>query len=55
MDQSLGEQAYNAYCKAMGYQSERGETLPIWEDQSERVQEIWERAAEAVADFLEKS
>jgi hypothetical protein len=55
MDQSLGEIGYNAYCQAVGYQSVRGETLPVWEDQSERLQEAWERAGEAVADFLEKS
>lgn len=55
MDQSLGEIAYNAYCEAVGYKSVRGETLPIWEDQSERLQEAWERAGEAVAEYLEKS
>ena len=55
MDQSLGEIAYNAYCEAVGYKSVRGDTLPIWEDQSERLQEAWERAGEAVAEFLEKS
>jgi hypothetical protein len=55
MDQSLGEIAYAAYCEAVGYKSVKGDTLPIWEDQSERLQEAWERAGEAVADYLEKS
>jgi hypothetical protein len=55
MDQSLGEIAYAAYCEAVGYQSVKGDTLPIWEDQSEQLQAAWERAGEAVADYLEKS
>jgi mannitol-1-phosphate/altronate dehydrogenase len=55
MDQSLGEIAYAAYCEAVGYKSVHGETLPNRDDQSERLQEAWERAAEAVAEFLEKS
>jgi hypothetical protein len=55
LDQSLGEVAYNAYCEAVGYQSVRGETLPGWEDQSEQLQEAWDTAGEAVAEFLEKS
>jgi hypothetical protein len=55
MDQSLGELAYNAYCEAVGYKSVKGDTLPAWEDQSERLQEAWDAAAEAVAEYLEKS
>jgi hypothetical protein len=55
MDQSLGEIAYNAYCESVGYKSVQGETLPNWEDQSEHLQAAWERAAEAVAEYLEKS
>jgi hypothetical protein len=55
MDQSLGEIAYSAYCEAVGYQSVKGDTLPIWEDQSEQLQAAWECAGEAVADYLEKS
>jgi hypothetical protein len=55
MDQSLGELAYNAYAESVGYKSVRGDTLPIWEDQSERLQEAWESAGEAVAEYLEKS
>jgi hypothetical protein len=55
MDQSLGEIAYAAYCQAVGYKSVRGDTLPIWEDQSERLRETWERVGEAVAEYLEKA
>jgi hypothetical protein len=55
MDQSLGELAYAAYCEAVGYKSVRGDTLPGWADQDERLQEAWDAAAEAVADYLEKS
>ncbi len=55
MDQSLGEVAYNAYCESVGYKSVRGDTLPVWQDQTEYLREAWEHAGEAVADFLEKN
>jgi hypothetical protein len=55
MDQSLGEIAYAAYCEAVGYKSIKGDTLPDWSDQSARLQDAWEAAGEAVANYLEKS
>jgi hypothetical protein len=55
MDQSLGEVAYEAYAQAVGYKSVKGDMLPLWADQEERLQEAWDAAAEAVADYLEKS
>jgi hypothetical protein len=44
-----GKLAYNAYCEAVGWKSVRGDSLPKWEEQSERLQIAWDKAALAVA------
>ncbi len=48
MNEHLGEIAYNAYCKARGWKSVRGEPLPHWEQQDEALRAAWVAAAEAV-------
>lgn len=42
---SLGEIAYEAYTKAMGFTSE-------WENLTDRVRSAWEAAAQAVDDSI---
>ena len=44
-----GKLAYNAYCEAVGWKSVRGDNLPKWEEQSEKLQAAWNKAALAVA------
>ena len=44
-----GKLAYDTYCDAVGWKSVRGDDLPKWEDQSERLQRAWDKAALAVA------
>jgi hypothetical protein len=48
-DKTLGEIAYVAYCDSVGWRSVRGEALPRWTDQSEKLKIAWEAAADAVA------
>lgn len=45
---TLGEVAYEAYCASVGWVSVRGEQLPAYADQDERIRDAWETAAGAV-------
>jgi hypothetical protein len=45
----LGKLAYNTYCEAVNWQSVRGDPLPHWEDQVDRLKDAWDKAALAVA------
>jgi hypothetical protein len=46
-DEALGRAAYQAYCKAVGNKSVRGEELPQWEQQAEHIKDAWCEAAVA--------
>jgi hypothetical protein len=48
MNERLGEIAYNAYCKARGWKSVRGEPLPHWGQQDEALRAAWVAGADAV-------
>lgn len=48
-DCTLGRIAYDAYCKAVGGLSVRGDKLPAYADQCGHVSAAWERAALAVS------
>jgi len=50
--ETLGKIAYEAYCAERGYKSVRGEPLPHFYEQSEPLQEAWEKAAKAVAEKI---
>ena len=53
MDKSLGEIAYNAYCKDTGWKSlVSGAQLPTWQLLSEAIREAWEAAAHAVVEQI---
>lgn len=41
--------AYDAYCKARGWKSIRGEPLPQFEAQAQELQDAWWEAAAAVS------
>jgi hypothetical protein len=45
----LGKLAYETYCKEVGGKSVRGEDLPKWDDQSERLRIAWDKTALMVA------
>ncbi len=49
---TLGEIAYNAYCKTRDWKSFKGDPLPQFPDSPKDIQEGWEIAAEAVAHAL---
>src|SRR6185369_988934 len=46
---TLGQIAYDAYCKARKYVSVSGERLPHFAEQSPELKAAWEAAAKAVA------
>ncbi len=46
---TLGEIAYNAYCKSRDWKSVRGETLPQFNQQSPELKAAWDEAGKAVA------
>jgi hypothetical protein len=52
MNKQLGKIAYEAYCKSRGWKSVRGEPLPQFEAQEERLQVAWQEAAEAVSNHI---
>jgi len=45
----LGKIAYETYARDAGGVSVRGEELPSWDDQDEKIRAHWDAAAEAVA------
>lgn len=45
----VAEQIYNAYCDAVGWKSVRGDPLPQFVDQSDRLKAAWRAAANAAA------
>ena len=46
---TLGQLAYEGYCKATGNKSlASGVTLPTWDQQDDKIKAAWEAAAEAV-------
>lgn len=52
-DPSLGETAYNAYCKHRAWRSYDGSQLPLYEDQDPSIRLGWEAAANAAVDQYE--
>ena len=48
-EKTLGQIAYDAYCKAVGGISVRGDKLPDFEDQSNHIATAWECSGNAVA------
>jgi hypothetical protein len=55
MNEQLGQVAYQAYCDAVGWKAINGDKLPPFAQQSARIQDAWIAAAEAVAQYLEKT
>jgi hypothetical protein len=53
-DDSPGEIAYNAYCRAVGWKSVEGEQLPPFSQQSVHLKIAWEAAAEAVIEEVKE-
>lgn len=51
---TLGQIAYEAYCKARDYRSVRGELLPTFDNQSPDVKAAWDAAANAVSDEVKQ-
>lgn len=49
---SLGEIAYNAYCEDREWKSVRGEPLPHFKQQAPELQQAWDKAGQAVADYI---
>ena len=49
---TLGQIAYDAYCKARSWKSVRGEPLPQFAEQTPELREAWEQAARAVAEQI---
>jgi len=51
---TLGQIAYEAYCKARNWKSVRGEALPQFAAQSAELRQAWEAAGDCVAaEFIE--
>ena len=52
---SLGQIAYEAYCKQTGGRSAvTGAPLPTWDQQSDAIKAAWEAAAQAVAACVQR-
>jgi hypothetical protein len=50
---TLGEANYNAYCETVGWKSIKGDPLPQFADQSEKIRMAWENgAATAINHYL---
>lgn len=49
---TLGQIAYDAYCKSRGWKSVLGEHLPHFEEQSPELKATWDAAANAVSDHI---
>jgi len=45
----LGELAYSTYCSAVGGVSVKGDKLPAYKEQSPKIAEAWNIAAQSVA------
>lgn len=50
---TLGQIAYDAYCKARNGVSVKGERLPHFSEQAPELKAAWEAAAQAVADSIQ--
>ncbi len=48
----IGKIAYEAYCKERNWKSVVGDPLPHFEQQSPELQNAWDQAAKAVADYI---
>ena len=49
-EESLGQVAYRAYGRRVGWKNYRGGVMPLWPDLPRLIQAAWEAAAQAVAD-----
>lgn len=47
-DDVPGKTAYEVYCTAVGGRSINDDPLPPWDEQNERIQDAWNKAAVAV-------
>lgn len=47
----LGKIAYNAYCETRNWKSFNGDALPPFERQSPELQQAWNNAGLAVAEY----
>lgn len=49
MNISIGQIAFEAYSKSMGWKTYDGKDIPQWENLSSEVQKAWGAAARAIA------
>ncbi len=55
MDPTLGEIAYNGFAEFVGWKTEEGDALAPYTHQPATIQDAWDAAAEAVAEYLERT